>query len=112
MKKVYYSIGEISNLLSLKKHTIRYWETEFKQLKPYHQRGGNRRYTSKDIVVLKKIKELLHIKKYTIKGVQNILKNEDMKDDFDSKLQTREALKNDIKDKIIKIKKELIALLN
>jgi len=32
MKKIYYSIGEISNLLSLKKHTIRYWETEFKQI--------------------------------------------------------------------------------
>lgn len=108
MKKIYYSIGEISNLLSLKKHTIRYWETEFKQLKPYHKRGGNRRYTVQDIQVLKMIKDYLYVKKYTIKGVQNILDNQDSEIEFDNKLQTRDALKKEIIEKILKIKQDLL----
>lgn len=108
MKKVYYSIGEVSNLLNLKKHTIRYWESEFKQLKPYHKRGGNRRFTAKDIEVLKRIKHLLYAQKYTIKGVQTLLDSADEDKKFDKVIKSREEIKEEIKAKIQKIKQDLL----
>ncbi len=73
MKKHYYSIGEVCNLLELKPYIIRYWETEFKQLKPHRTRGQSRRYSPEQIEMLKYIKDLLYIQKFSIKGVKNKL---------------------------------------
>jgi DNA-binding transcriptional MerR regulator len=73
MKKYYYSIGEVCNLLELKPYVIRYWETEFRQLKPYRTSGKSRRYSPEQIEVLKTIKDLLYVQKFSIKGVKNKL---------------------------------------
>ncbi|MBH10270.1 MAG: transcriptional regulator [Candidatus Marinimicrobia bacterium] len=73
MKKLYYAIGEVSELTGLKAYVLRYWETEFSQLKPSKNRAGNRTYRQKDIDVIFKIKELLYDKKYTIDGARKIL---------------------------------------
>ena len=75
MNKLYFSISEVSKMLSLKQYVLRYWETEFNQLKPDKNRAGNRIYREKDIETLKLIQELLHIRKFTIKGARNYLKD-------------------------------------
>ncbi len=76
MKKYYYTIGEVSNLLDLKPHVIRYWETEFRQLRPNKTRGGNRKYTRSDIDLITRIKDMLHNQKYTIEGAKKRLAKE------------------------------------
>ena len=73
MTKYYYTIGEVCNLLDLKPHIIRYWESEFKQLNPARTKGHSRRYTPEQIDLLKAIRDLLYIQKFTIKGVKNRL---------------------------------------
>ncbi len=74
-KKYYYTIGEVCNLLNLKAHTLRFWESEFSQLHPRKNDGRNRRYTQDDIELIKKIQYLLHEQKYTINGARKKLKN-------------------------------------
>lgn len=76
VKKLYYSISEVSKLTSLEQYILRYWESEFEQLKPAKNRAGNRIYTNKDIQLILKIKKLLREEKYTIEGAKNILEEE------------------------------------
>jgi len=73
IKKLYYSIGEVSKLVGLKSYVLRYWETEFKQLTPPKNRAGNRTYRQKDIELILKIKDLLHGKKFTIEGARSVI---------------------------------------
>ena len=70
IKKLYYSISEVSKTTGLKQYVLRYWETEFTQLKPPKNRAGNRTYRQKDIDIIHKIKELLYKKKFTIEGAR------------------------------------------
>ena len=79
IKKLYYSISEVSEITELKQYVLRYWETEFSQLKPSKNRAGNRIYRSHDIDLLMEIKSLLYDRKFTIKGAQQYLKNPSMK---------------------------------
>ncbi len=95
MKKRYYSIGEVCNLLQLPDHTVRYWETEFKQLSPNKLSGRKRQYSKKDIKLLEEIKYMLHTQGYAIKGVKKILNNRTKKNDFVEEFD-RETLKKQI----------------
>ena len=74
IKKLYYSISEVSDITELKQYVLRYWETEFSQLKPSKNQAGNRIYRSHDIDVILDIKSLLYDRKFTIKGAQQHLK--------------------------------------
>ena len=74
IKKLYYSISEVSTITGLKQYVLRYWETEFTQLKPSKNRAGNRIYRSHDIDVISDIKSLLYDRKFTIKGAKQHLK--------------------------------------
>jgi DNA-binding transcriptional MerR regulator len=76
MSKFYYTIGEVSNLLELKPYVIRYWETEFPQLRPRKEHGRNRQFTEEHIELLKKIKDMLYSQKFTIDGARQKLKND------------------------------------
>ncbi len=73
IKKLYYSIGEVSDLTGLKQYVLRYWETEFPHLKPNKNTAGNRIYRQNDIDNLVEIKKLLHEEKFTIKGAKQYL---------------------------------------
>ena len=73
IKNLYYSIGEVSKMVSLKSYVLRYWETEFKQLTPPKNRAGNRTYRQKDIDLILQIKDLLYDKKFTIEGARSII---------------------------------------
>jgi DNA-binding transcriptional MerR regulator len=74
IKKLYYSISEVSEITGLKQYVLRYWETEFIQLKPRKNRAGNRIYRSHDVNIIMEIKSLLYNRKFTIKGAQQHLK--------------------------------------
>ena len=73
IKKLYYSISEVSDITELKQYVLRYWETEFKQLNPTKNRAGNRTYRSADVDLILQIKSLLYDRKYTIKGAKQHL---------------------------------------
>lgn len=73
IKKLYYSIGEVADMLEVKPYVLRYWETEFPQLKPTKNRAGNRSYRDSDIELLFTIKDLLYTQKYTIEGARQQL---------------------------------------
>ena len=75
MKKLYYSISEVSKITELEQYVLRYWETEFELLKPAKNLAGNRIYTNKDIKLILQIKKLLRNEKYTIEGAKKLLKN-------------------------------------
>ena len=75
IKKLYYSISEVSKITDIEQYVLRYWETEFEQLKPQKNRAGNRIYTNKDIQLIMYIKDLLREKKYTIEGAKKILED-------------------------------------
>lgn len=81
MKKLYYSIGEVSEITSVEPHVLRYWETIFKQLSPRKNKAGNRTYREQDITLLLKLKELIQDKKFSTAGAQKYLENEKMSDD-------------------------------
>ena len=74
IKKLYYSISEVSEITGLKQYVLRYWETEFSQLKPGKNRAGNRIYRSHDVDTIMEIKSLLYNRKFTIKGAIQYLK--------------------------------------
>ena len=73
IKKLYYSIGDVSQVTGLKQYVLRYWETEFNILKPGKNKAGNRIYKDKDIKNIRHIQTLLYEKKFTIKGAQQFL---------------------------------------
>jgi DNA-binding transcriptional MerR regulator len=75
IKKLYYSISEVSKITDMEQYVLRYWESEFEQLNPQKNRAGNRIYTNKDIQIILHIKSLLREKKYTIEGAKKILVN-------------------------------------
>ena len=118
----YKTIGEVTKELdlvdkktgNLQTHTLRYWETQFKQIKPTIRAGNRRYYSSKNFRVIKLIKFLLKEKGFTINGVKKILNNTEsqvLDDDinigvYKRNLETTNVIKNKIK-KISKIIKEL-----
>ena len=110
MKKLYYSISEVSKITDLEQYVLRYWETEFEQLKPAKNLAGNRIYTNKDIKLIFQIKKLLREEKYTIEGAKNLLKNyTDRSEEEDSTGTRLEIVKKSIlaKPNRVKSKNEL-----
>jgi DNA-binding transcriptional MerR regulator len=69
-RKEYYSIGEVSDLVGLPAHVLRYWETQFSVLNPSKNRSGNRAYQRKEIRLILLVKQLLYEDKYTVEGAK------------------------------------------
>lgn len=74
--KLYYSISEVSDLVGVKPHVLRYWETQFKMLRPRKGRGGARMYRKRDVEILFDIKQLLYDQRFTIEGAKRKLLDE------------------------------------
>ena len=112
----YKTIGEVAKILnlinkkkgSLSTHTIRFWEKEFKQIKPKLFSGNRRYYDDNSIDILKKIKYLLKVKGMTLNGVKKVLNSKDS--DIDETYNTTINQKKIIKLKINKIKKLLTTI--
>jgi DNA-binding transcriptional MerR regulator len=73
--KRYFTIGEVSELCGVKPHVLRYWEQEFTQLKPVKRRGNRRYYQHHEVLLIRKIRELLYSQGFTISGARNRLEN-------------------------------------
>ena len=73
--KRYFTIGEVSELCGVKPHVLRYWEQEFTQLKPVKRRGNRRYYQHHEVLLIRRIRELLYEEGFTINGARNRLDN-------------------------------------
>lgn len=111
--KIYFRIGEVSSLVGVEPHVLRYWESEFKMVRPRRANSNQRLYRRKDVEALIVIRELLHNQGYTISGARRFL----ARDDFDLKSLVGEKQKEkeapeglaDIKDELRRIQ-QLLAL--
>ena len=74
--KLYRSISEVSEMLGVKPHVLRYWETQFGMLRPKKNRAGNRMYRPEELKTLQRIKELLYERRFTIAGARRRLLDE------------------------------------
>jgi len=83
--KLYFKIGEVSKISGLPCHVLRFWETEFKKIKPRRTVSGQRSYTPKNIAMILKIKHLLYEKKFTIEGARKYLNAETGPESLDTK---------------------------
>lgn len=97
--KLYFKIGEVSQISGLPSHVLRFWETEFKKIKPRRTAAGQRSYTQRDVATILEIKHLLYDKKFTIEGARKYLN-----------ARTRSEI--DDKDFLIDLKKELTSIRN
>jgi len=88
IKKKYYTIGEVASMLDVKPSLIRFWETEFTQLKPRKNRKGNRIYTEKEIDYLNQIFYLVKVRKYTLKGAREKLKSNPKDIEYEQRTRT------------------------
>ena len=79
--KRYFTIGEVSELCSVKPHVLRYWEQEFPQLKPVKRRGNRRYYQRQDVIVIRQIRSLLYEQGFTIGGARQQLESDDTRTD-------------------------------
>jgi DNA-binding transcriptional MerR regulator len=75
MKKLYYSISEVSEILQEEHHILRYWEKEFELIKPRKNRGGNRIYSPDDLEIIRIIHHLIRLNSYSVKQVKDIFAN-------------------------------------
>ncbi len=92
--KRYFTIGEVSELCSVKPHVLRYWEQEFPQLKPVKRRGNRRYYQRADVEIIRQIRNLLYDKGYTIGGARQRM--EDGIDDEELAAEIGKSLKSTI----------------
>jgi DNA-binding transcriptional MerR regulator len=117
IKKLYYSISEVSRITGLEQYVLRYWETEFPELKPAKNRAGNRIYTNKDIKLIMHIKQLLRDEKYTIEGAKQVMKEFTPEPDNGEQLellnvpQKKKIQDEEIKSELVEVKEFLQEML-
>ena len=110
--KIFFKIGEVAQLTSLRPSVLRYWETEFESLKPNKSRSGQRLYTRKELEHILEIKNLLYSEKLTIEGARKKLTKRDRsrarkKTGSDVNLDEMANVIHEVKEALIKIKNSL-----
>jgi DNA-binding transcriptional MerR regulator len=92
--KRYFTIGEVSDLCGVKPHVLRYWEQEFTQLKPVKRRGNRRYYQHHEVLLVRRIRELLYSQGFTISGARNRL--DDAPEPSSAQQMTTENLRSEL----------------
>jgi DNA-binding transcriptional MerR regulator len=116
--KRYFTIGEVSELCGVKPHVLRYWEQEFTQLKPVKRRGNRRYYQHHEVLLIRRIRELLYEEGFTISGARHRLDEPHAKSEATANAENLQA-KSSANDSVAKanefsfqaIKKELSGIL-
>jgi DNA-binding transcriptional MerR regulator len=108
-EKTYYSISEVAELLDVRPHVLRYWETQFPMLRPRKGRSGSRMYREREVELAKRIQTLLYEKGFTIRGARHRLKLEQRKDTEEGQLGL--GIENPYSDALTAIRDELTAIL-
>lgn len=108
--KRYFTIGEVSDLCGVKPHVLRYWEQEFTQLKPVKRRGNRRYYQHHEVLLIRRIRELLYEQGFTISGARNKLDSRitDTGSDYDAALDAATIDPN----AVLSIRNELLDILS
>jgi len=101
--KRYFTIGEVSELCSVKPHVLRYWEQEFPQLKPVKRRGNRRYYQRQEVILIRQIRSLLYEQGYTIGGARTKLTNEQQKTPLEDKQVLRQII-NELEEILLTLK--------
>jgi DNA-binding transcriptional MerR regulator len=109
--KRYFTIGEVSELCGVKPHVLRYWEQEFTQLKPVKRRGNRRYYQHHEVLLIRRIRELLYEEGFTISGARNRLDNS-LNGDEKAETPARNGRGNGPGVDLTAIKRELRAVLD
>lgn len=104
VKKLYWSISEVSEMLNESYSTLRYWETEIKELQPKKNEGNTRFYTEKDIEILKQIQYMRDVEKMSIKMIRK--KFADNKTDIEKKVRLRNYLLK-MREQLVEIRSNL-----
>jgi len=103
--KRYFTIGEVAELCAVKPHVLRYWEQEFAQLKPVKRRGNRRYYQHHEVLLIRRIRQLLYEEGFTISGARNKLEVSD-----DAKLASDADKKESASASMSTLREELIAI--
>ncbi|MFC1501639.1 MerR family transcriptional regulator [Elusimicrobiota bacterium] len=112
-EKEYFSIGEVSKIVQLPAYVLRYWESEFKLIRPIRRSSGQRKYMRKDIEIVFKVKDLLHNKKFTILGAKKYLAGDKRRKESDTLNVSMQNGSANVDSKAIKdIKQELQEILD
>lgn len=98
LRKLYYTIGEVTQLTGVPAHVLRYWEAEFPQLKPKKSRSGNRVYQARDLDVISRIRALLYERRFTIAGARALLSSGEASIEDDGRKDLIEDIKRELKD--------------
>jgi DNA-binding transcriptional MerR regulator len=109
MKKKYLTIGEVANITNIPTHTLRYWESEFKLLRPLRRESGQRRYIHNDVHTIEKIKTLLYEKKYSIAGAKKQLVKE-KKQGYTDQLEMNLSVSSNAVKILKKTKQDLLSI--
>jgi DNA-binding transcriptional MerR regulator len=110
--KRYFTIGEVSDLCGVKPHVLRYWEQEFTQLKPVKRRGNRRYYQHHEVLLIRRIRELLYEEGFTISGARNRLDNAFTGDDKPEPARAARASTSGAAADLSAIKRELREVLD
>jgi DNA-binding transcriptional MerR regulator len=110
--KRYFTIGEVSELCGVKPHVLRYWEQEFTQLKPVKRRGNRRYYQHHEVLLIRRIRELLYEEGFTISGARNRLDNARLDADEKPEPSVPRELRHSPGVDVAAIKRELRAVLD
>ncbi len=94
--KRYFTIGEVSELCGVKPHVLRYWEQEFTQLKPVKRRGNRRYYQHHEVLLVRRIRELLYQEGFTISGARNRLDESGTRNEARDTATASDSLRGDI----------------
>jgi DNA-binding transcriptional MerR regulator len=94
--KRYFTIGEVSELCGVKPHVLRYWEQEFAQLKPVKRRGNRRYYQHHEVLLVRRIRELLYNQRFTISGARDRLEETPAEETHEKPQLTPEAIRSEL----------------
>ncbi len=109
--KLYYRIGEVAGIVGVEPHVLRYWETEFRSVRPQKSAKGQRIYSRRDVETLLKVKELLYAHRFTIAGARRKLREGGIEPVLPSEGATSEEAQR-MRDALLSIRGDLVALLD
>src|SRR5690606_9611579 len=107
--KLYYRIGEVSEIVGVDPHVLRYWETEFRSIRPQKSRKGQRIYSRKDVDKLLRVKDLLYTHVFTIAGARKRLRDGGEEPDPTQESAKKSAMK--LRASLLGIRQELVTIL-
>ncbi len=108
--KLYYRIGEVSGLVGVEPHVLRYWETEFRSIRPQKSAKGQRIYSRRDVETLLKVKDLLYAHRFTIAGARRKLREGGVEPAAPEATTSEEATR--MRQELLELRIEIVALMD